>query len=477
MKKNKREMKMTRMKGDCHQMKKTGAILLAIMMIALAGLAYADASLTDGKAGEFTDYDAGNASTTGDNSKTAADTTVIIKKQLISVNANGTTVKAPAFAYTYTVTPADVSGNPSITDSASKHASGTAVQAPVKAGITTGLVVTGTSAGTAGTAASAVGTLAFTNTTELTSSSDGAVNSYDIKLNFAGVTFTQPGVYRYLITETLANSATYDGIAVQDGGSNERYLDVYVDGAGTIYGYVCIDANSSITSGTDDTKKTNGFVEDTNHTGENKSGADYYYTYDLTLSKDVVNDNYAESNTAFPFTVFFKNSAGYTTTYTITETAGTGSTGISPAAASAPAWRGVARVKDGGAITYTGIPCGVDVDVYETNVASGVTYTVTTSVNGGTAVQDNNVTSSSAPATAVEQGSSRAAYESTKANVDTTLNTAVTATQTVAVTNTLQLISPTGYVVRYAPYALMLLAGIALLVIVMKHRKNREDED
>ena len=29
---------------------------------------------------------------------------------------------------------------------------------------------------------------------------------------------------------------------------------------------------------------------------------------------------------------------------------------------------------EGGAITYTGIPAGIDVTIYETNVATGVTY-------------------------------------------------------------------------------------------------------
>ena len=88
---------------------------------------------------------------------------------------------------------------------------------------------------------------------------------------------------------------------------------------------------------------------------------------------------------------------------------------------------------------------------------------------------DNNVSSGSAPASAVAQ-TTKAAYESTKATVDTPKIAAVDALQTVEITNTLSLISPTGLVVRFAPYGLLLIGGIALLIIAMKHRKHNEED-
>lgn len=455
--------------------KKIGAIVLAIVMIAMVGLAYAVEDFSNGKAGEFSDYDSSNPDTTGDGSKAVKEKTINIKKQFISINASETTVNAPAFTYIYTVTPADAA-NLTVIDSPVKHASGTAVQVPVKAGNTERLVVTGTSDGAPGDATSATGSLVFTNTTILTSSADGTdtgVNTYDIKLNFTNVAFQQAGIYRYKITESLADSATYDGIAVKDGGSNIRYLDVYVDGAGQIYGYVCMSANSSVTP--ESTNKTNGFVEDTNHSGTN-SGADYYYTYNLTLSKDVVNDNYGQ-NHAFPFTVFFKNPENYTTTFAITESAGSGSTGFTPAlSAGVPTWNDVVFVKKGANIEYKGIPAGVDVDVYETNDMTGVTYSVSSVVNSGTPVTNANVSWGSVPSSAKEQ-TSAAAYESQKVSVDTAKTTTVDSIQTIAITNTLVVISPTGVVLRVAPYLLMLAAGIALLAIfLVKRRKHHEEE-
>ena len=458
------------------KLKKIAAIALAVMMIAMVGLAWATSTPEvggDGETGTWGGYGFPTDTETVDTSKT-----VIIKKDLVVYNPNSHTktsnpVYAPAYSYVYTVTSATVN-NYTVTDDSTDHASGTAVQAPVKSGNTTGLVVNG---GTAGDATSAVGYLDLSNSTALDASSTGSTNSFDITLNFSNVSFTQPGVYRYEIVESIidaehSTAKTYDQVAVADGTSNTRYLDVYVDGNLAIYGYVCMGGNNAVTS---DTAKTNGFVVASN-------GQDTYYTYDLTLSKDVVNDNFGTGHD-FPFTVLFNNTENYATTYTITETVGTGSTGITPTAAQVPTWSGVAKVKEGGNIVYSGIPAGIDVEVYETNDMTGVTYTVATSVNNGTAITDNNVSSGSAPTTASTQAGSADtgswvktnAFESTKAIVDTS-KIASTNAQSVAITNTLLLISPTGYVARFAPYALILIGGIVLLVVAKKHKKHTDEE-
>ena len=175
---------------------------------------------------------------------TAKDTEIVdtgrkinIVKELISYNATSTSVYAPAFSYVYTVTPADVSGK-TVTDETSDHESGVAVaNVPVKQGITTGLKVNN---GASGSATSAVGYLDFTNATVLTTSAAGGSNTYDITLDFTGVTFPQAGVYRYQVAETITKAdhtttVTYDNIAIKDASGtnpNTRWLDVYVDGTG-----------------------------------------------------------------------------------------------------------------------------------------------------------------------------------------------------------------------------------------------------
>jgi len=473
-------------------MKKIGALVLAVVMImAMSATAFATNLEENGETGVAGDWNEADIERTVQRS-------VNIKKEIIAYNPNGddsaTTVYAPVFTYTYTVTPATNSDGTAatpgadldmtITDEDGDHTNNTAVTVPVKAGITAGLVVTGANAagtavaGVAGNASSASATLVFNNTSTWITASSGHTNEYDINLDFANVTFPKPGVYRYKIAETI-NQTSYEVVAMEDGGTNDLWLDVYVNGAGTIYGYVCMSASASVTPNT--ATKLNGFVSGT------ADGSDKYYTYDLVLSKDVVGDNYAATNTAFPYTVFINNSENYTSTFKISQTVATGSTGLNSSAttlnlaANAVALSGVAFVKDGdttaettvGDITLAGIPAGMDVDVYETNISTGVTYSASTVVTGGTAVVDSPVTSGPSPAAAVAQ-TTKAAYESRKATVDTTA-IATTAAQSVAITNTLLEISPTGVVLRVAPYVLILAAGIALLII-SKKRKTAEEE-
>ena len=439
-------------------MKKIVTLLLAVVMllsVMTVALADGEATLTDGIAGKWTAKD----------KEIVQAKTINIKKELLSFNKSSTSVYAPAFKYIYTVTPVTDASLTITDDGQTNHESGNDVVAPVNAGITTGLKV---SNGTAGTETSAVGELEFTNATVLTTSASGGSNMYDITLDFTNVEFTKPGVYRYKIVESLADSKTYDGIAIKHGGSDTnkvRYLDVYVDGELNIYGYVCMAANGSVTKATE---KTNGFVSDS-------EGQDEYYTYDLTLKKSVENDNYAEDH-AFPFTVIFNNTENYSTTFTITETAATGSTGINPAGSSIPsAWKGVAKVKEDADIVYTGIPAGVSVDVYETNDMTGVTYEVTTKLNGVEVEHegDSSVSWGATPTQVVAQ-TTKNAYESTKTSVITTKYKTEDA-QTLEIINTLLLISPTGVVVRVAPYVMILAAGIALLLIGRRRRHTAKD--
>lgn len=455
-------------------MKKIGALLVALVMVlAIGTTAFAVDLEENGEEGVAGNWD--NA----DVERVQADS-VNIKKVIKAYNPNGTTVHAPVITYTYTVTPVTVTAT--VTDETTDHKSSTQVVVPVNAGLTEGLLITTKTdtTGTAGTATSASSSLEFTNTSTWTTALAGAENEYDINLNFSNVNFTKSGVYRYQITETV--SPDYEKAAMEDGAYDTVYLDVYVDGNFDIYGYVCMKGNDSVT---DSTKKINGFVD-----GSDGDGTDKYYTYDLTLSKDVVNDTYGANNTAFPFTVFFNNPESYTSTFVIDQTAGTGSTGLNSSAATltlaegSVALSGVALVKDGNAtegttagdITIKGIPAGIDVDVYETNIANGVTYTVATSVTGGDAVTDNNVSWGTTPSSANAQGSSKKDYESTKATVNTT-KIATTAAQSVAITNTLLLISPTGVVLRIAPYALMLAAGIVLVILAKTRRKAAVEEE
>ena len=406
-------------------LKKIGSILMtAVLTMALSTGALAAnndgdiSGLNGGIAGKWVNPD----------EEILQSSSINLKKEIIAYNPNGSDVHAPVITYTYEVNPAEVDGL-TVTDSAGDHESGTPVQAPVKAGIISGL---------------SVSSLEFDNDSVWQTAADGKANSYDITLNFGSVSFTQPGVYRYKIEERIS-AESYEKVAMVNGANDIVYLDVYVDGNLKIYGYVCMAENEPVVTGS---AKINGFV---NGSDTGSDGSDKYFTYDLTVSKEVINDKYAESH-AFPFSVSFINSANYSSTFTITESAAEGSEGFSPAAKSAPTWNGVAKIRHNAPVTYTGIPAGVNVEVFETNDLIGVTYQVSSKVNGDEAASDASLT---------YEGKSTAVIVETAAG-------SATAAQGVKIINTLLLISPTGVALRVAPFVLMMAAGAVLLIFTRR---------
>ena len=94
-------------------------------------------------------------------------------------------------------------------------------------------------------------------------------------VDFSKVTFSEPGVYRYKVTEDVPETKE-KGIKYD---STPRYLDVYVesatDGTLSIKGYVFHTMN--------ETQKKDG----ANPTGKNKGFTNTYTTQDLTLTKNV----------------------------------------------------------------------------------------------------------------------------------------------------------------------------------------------
>lgn len=100
-------------------------------------------------------------------------------------------------------------------------------------------------------------------------------------VDFSNVTFSEPGVYRYKITENIPGDNDKEKGITYD--SNPRYLDVYVesDDAGnlSIRGYVFHTVNAQQAKGT--TAGSN------NPDGKNKGFTNVYTTKDLTLTKTV----------------------------------------------------------------------------------------------------------------------------------------------------------------------------------------------
>lgn len=486
-------------------MKKLVSLILAIMMIAMVTVAFASVGLTGGEVGGYTQADTQNVN----------DKVVNIQKEITVFNPDETLIYGPAFTYTYTVTPGTASV--SITDQTTDHASSLATTSNTLAGITTGVKING---GTSGDASSATGTLAWTNADILDATSSGTANIKTFSIDFGDVVFTQPGVYRYTITETpAANNAGYATAGITETtGSRVRYLDVYVMRSEAftplsdsktsyvkddwrIYGYVCLyNDNDAITPDGDTTTtgavKTSGFISGTN--GTSTVTADQFHTYNLTLGKTLSGDA-TMNNHKFPFdaawtagtaTGTFQFIVEETGTASATKTAQAATTSVNGTTVAAdtlykvggadavgPADKdGTPLIANGGTIKYIGIPNGTKVTVTETNDVAGTTYATTGTETIG----------SGSAADIVWTGGTSAKSTDNKIATMNQTNTAIyaqasapTADSNVAiqVTNTLSIISPTGYVSRFAPYALILVAGIVLLIVAKKRKPAKDDEE
>ena len=500
-------------------LKKFGALLLALVLVlSLSAPAFADPAefVRDGETGGFKEVDVDTPNV--DNKS------INILKEITAYNPDEAYVFGPEITYTYAIAAASGSELKKVTDETADHASGVStVFDPILAGITTGVTMTGTG----------TNIIEWTNSDILDASADGTANYKKLTIDFSNVVFTAPGVYRYKITETAA-SYTTSGVTQGSDTSHTRYLDVYVrrsdsstsphvlytDGSTAaqwiVYGYVCL-ANGT-TDVDENTVKTNGFVDSNATAGT--STADEYKTYNLTVTKDLVNDN-SMIDHQFPFAVAFdpngvtgnfqliaeKDTSSKSTLTTSTVASGANTvnkaSNITGAAAtstdilkvgnsgalSAFANAGAPKIADGstttgttvGLIKYIGIPYDVIPSVTETNDITGTTYTATvkedvTTVAGTTLAEpaSNPVTSTSGTMAANNKSASID-------NTETATRTAASATANssdvnvaVQFTNTLAIISPTGVAFRVAPYALMLAAGIVLFALSRKRKAAEE---
>lgn len=469
--------------------RKIGAVLLTFAMALAMNATVFAADFTNGEVGGYTAADTQNLN----------DKTINIQKELTVFNPDEDTIYAPAITYTYAIAAASGSELVLITDDTSDHASGLATSATALGGITTGVTMTGTSANT----------IAWTNADTVDADPAGEPNIQNLVVDFTNVVFTAPGVYRYKITET---ASAYDTNGVTDGDiSNVRYLDVYVMRSATfdpthdgsvgnefvagdwrIYGYVCISPESvandegGVTAVTPSTTKTNGFVND----GTNK--ADEYHTYNLTIGKTLVGDTTMNSH-KFPFDITWTNATATGTFQYAVETSGTvditadNSTPKKVGGADAVNTAdkdGTPSIANGGTVKYIGIPTGTIATVTETNDVAGTTYATRVY-----AEEADSITPSTANQVAFTGGTAARGADGSVANGLATTDyneTAIYAqaaaptadsNQCIQFTNTLSIISPTGFVVRFAPYMLVLLGGILLITIglVIYNKTNKKE--
>lgn len=448
-------------------LKKIMALVLALAMLLAMGtvaLAAGDDGRTVG--GKTDTYTGSNAS---EATNMAATDAIPLTKSIIFVNANGSKVYEPNISFGYAVEPA------SIDESTYTVKDGTTPD-PV-----TAYVHPGPDGSVTGTTIAFGVKLDGTATTAVTTSANGVDVERTGSLSLDISKFERPGVYRYKITETPTPSdVTSVGLVARtDDYNSVRFLDVYIhrnaSDALEMYGAVIFKSTTS-TAGQDNittsTTKTTGYGP---ATGSSKDDAtvDRYTTYDVIVKK-TVDGNMADKNHEFPFYVTVSNTINgakfsYTADNSETFTGATVSSGVGTLNATSfqigsDEKTSNLTLKHNDTITITGVPSNQETDlsivVKEFNDTYD-SYTPSVTVTSGT------ISMISDTAMVAQSGSNSTSAFAIKEND--------VANQTITINNSLSEISPTGIVLRIAPYALMLGAGIVLL-IVSRHRKAKVED-
>jgi hypothetical protein len=453
---------------------------------------------------------AGAEVTTEDGTETTSNT-FTIAKDIVLFNTNSQPIYEPNVTYTFAITSVNPNGatitdNPAVTkyDSDANHS----VTVAVKQG-TGGVTITGTDDVSKGVgdgdikvvfgdgAHDAATSYAYATNAEgsaVTTDSEKATRSFTVTIDPAsnafketkadGTTTFVPGVYRYKISDTTDyTTIAAAGVKHPTDGLKELILDVYLRWKDTnrdalqVYGYVLfrdLTATENLTYGSSSatTAKVTGFDIPSNMEGSDTSTitstADEYHTFNVKVSK-AVDGNLADVNNAFPFKValtgisstefYWTKNAETTKTLLTMETGKTIETAL----------------KHNDYVTIYGLPYNATVKATETNNTPDY-YTPSAKFTAGSAAAaeltgtDFVITESFKPSKTAET----AIFNNGKAASAKTLTDALTE-DVIAFTNKLTEISPTGYVARFAPYALILVAGIALLVLAKKRKPAKEE--
>ena len=462
-------------------MKKIGALLLAIMMIAVVGLAYA----TDA---DDTYTGSGNDNADNFTGLTANPQTIPITKGIVFFNANGSAVYEPNVTFKYEVAP----------DTA-VAADGTTATVTDDVPVVRN-VYPGPAEGVIGT------TISFAaNTTNgtHTAAADGTEVEKTEALTLNISKFERPGIYRYIITESVMSPATGadDSAKLQAVGltarnanyDNTRYLDVYIrNGSSGLEMYGAVIFKTTGASGdegkdsiTTTTKKTTGFepnpTGDDSITYENDPNVDKYYTYDFTVKK-TVSGSMADKNHEFPFYVTVSNSISgamftYTADNTETFTDATNARGVVTLTAAnfsigSNADTSNLTLKNNDTIKLVGLPSSQATELAVVVKEFNNTYDqYTASVSAVSTTQPSIAKTNDTIESNGVMNASTGSVETASFDVKTN----DVASQILTIENNLTEISPTGVVLRIAPYALMLAAGIFLLLISRKRKNNTEE--
>ena len=389
--------------------------------------------------------------------------TVSIQKELIFINDAASTVREPNITYTYTISAVTMpTDNPYlVTDDEN-------TTVPVKSGVAD--AITGTTA-----------EITFVSTNTSNTSITGVTQTRYADFTFDPTEFPEPGIYRYKVVESSTSKAAV-GIEEVATYNTDRYLDVYVRKAAensdtlVIYGYVLFentDGNVSFNAYADPTvnleKKSSGYVNTEDTDDGQYANVDVYRTQDLTVTKTTTG-LMADKSNDFPVTFTFDGPEPITADIPVdVEIAGNGALDdIASAddyltfAAGDGTFTGT--VRNGSSIKFIGVPEGTEFTFVEQNNTPD-SYRVSATALVGSDDPDD--------ATSVLDEAVIAAGQSTSSSDAV----AMSSFATVDITNTLDAISPTGFITRFAPYVLLLVGGILLIVLGRKAVNNTKKKN
>lgn len=271
----------------------------------------------------------------------------------------------------------------------------------------------------------------------------------EVTVDFSGISFTAPGIYRYIITET-ASTASY----IQNDTATDRTLDVYVqyknNGSED-------EPNYSDTELVVSNYVLHEGLEDPAAQGEEKSDGftNTYTTYDLTLTKSVTG-NQGDRDKYFAFTVEITG-AVEGTVYTVDLSRaeekptvdGVQQTNSNSLTATDGSVTGTYYLKSGQSIKIQGLTEDTEYTISETSYSADG-YTTIYKIDNGTEVTSN--------ATPSEN------------------NAMGTAHHTVTFTNSKSGSVPTGILLETAPYLILGAVVVAGLVVLFATRRRRTRE-
>ena len=299
--------------------------------------------------------------------------------------------------------------------------------------------------------------------------------------------FTSAGIYRYNIIQSAMTDSQKSFIIKSENIDDAvtKYLDLYVtivDGTLKVTGAVLTENSTNPTTDTTDATNIhpddNQEIDTLNDAFSPDKTDGFYNTYTgyIVELKKVVAGNMASTTDPFPFnltTADSTNADNYTYSTGLT-------VAIDRTNADSTNWTvdgttidttissGIA-LKHNQSVKLVGIPAS-DTITFKETITAAEGYKISSSVE--------NMSRSSGSVYDISTSTNNKAEDSTYNN-DTSGTVATVLdnnTGIITYTNFRDVISPTGIIMRFAPYALMLIGGIALLIIAMKRKGHKEEE-